>query len=282
MEEPDLDPRRFVALVRSRADVADAIALVDVASTVSRELIDAADLVIDHFVLEARAAGHSWTAIGQRLGMSKQAARQRFGTRPMPMVESGDLEVMPRLQACMDQARVEVEDGGSGAIDTHHLLLGLLQVGLAAAALDRLGITRDRVRDSVRRLFGEPTGAARDGEPELSVDARQALHAAETIAREHGHGHIGTEHLLFVLSTDPGSQARRVLNDLGVETAAIKRELEPCLGARPRRRRRRRKETCSFCGRSKSQGVRLVGGPGVCICDQCVRLASNTLSQLNR
>ncbi len=30
-------------------------------------------------VLSGRAAGHSWTVIGNRLGMSKQAAQQRFG-----------------------------------------------------------------------------------------------------------------------------------------------------------------------------------------------------------
>jgi hypothetical protein len=38
-----------------------------------------ADGLIEHYVGAARAAGLSWTLIGERLGVSKQAARQKFG-----------------------------------------------------------------------------------------------------------------------------------------------------------------------------------------------------------
>lgn len=36
-------------------------------------------------VASARAAGSSWEAIGSALGMSRQAAQQRFGRRPQPI-----------------------------------------------------------------------------------------------------------------------------------------------------------------------------------------------------
>jgi hypothetical protein len=44
---------------------------------------------------------------------------------------------------------------------------------------------------------------------------------------------------LGVLALDPGSRARRVLNDLDVDVAAIKRELNCYVTLNPRRRRRR-------------------------------------------
>src|SRR5215470_6290562 len=63
--------------VRRRASGAP-LDLIEAALAVSDELTAAADEVIGQFVAEARAAGCSWTEIGQRIGVSKQAARQRF------------------------------------------------------------------------------------------------------------------------------------------------------------------------------------------------------------
>jgi len=54
---------------------------IEAALVVSEELTSSADQLIGHFVAEARAAGCSWTEIGQRFGVSKQAARQRFAQR---------------------------------------------------------------------------------------------------------------------------------------------------------------------------------------------------------
>ncbi len=51
---------------------------IEAALAVSEELTSGADELIGQFVDEARQAGCSWTEIGQRIGVSKQAARQRF------------------------------------------------------------------------------------------------------------------------------------------------------------------------------------------------------------
>ena len=55
---------------------------VEAALAVGEELTSGADDLIGQFVDEARHAGCSWTEIGQRIGVSKQAARQRFAQRP--------------------------------------------------------------------------------------------------------------------------------------------------------------------------------------------------------
>src|SRR6476619_7258766 len=51
--------------------------LADAAETASF-LGDLSDHLIGHFVDQARRAGASWTDIGQHMGVSKQAAQQRF------------------------------------------------------------------------------------------------------------------------------------------------------------------------------------------------------------
>jgi hypothetical protein len=40
-----------------------------------------AEVMLRHHVHVARRDGHSWSAIGYALGVSKQAAQQRFGGR---------------------------------------------------------------------------------------------------------------------------------------------------------------------------------------------------------
>src|SRR3978361_936014 len=52
------------------------------AMQLAAELDEVADSLIGHFVDQARRAGASWSAIGQSMGMSKQAAQKRFVARP--------------------------------------------------------------------------------------------------------------------------------------------------------------------------------------------------------
>jgi hypothetical protein len=43
-----------------------------------------------------------------------------------------------------------------------------------------------------------------------------------------------------------------------------------------------RDPSCSFCGKSRVQVKKLVAGPGVFICDQCIKLCSEILEQDTR
>ena len=51
------------------------------AVTVSAQLTDQADSLIGHFVDQARRSGASWSQIGASMGVTKQAAQQRFVPR---------------------------------------------------------------------------------------------------------------------------------------------------------------------------------------------------------
>jgi hypothetical protein len=268
----------LVARIEQAAD--DPLQRLDQAIALREALAADADRVTDHFVGQARDSGQSWTSIGARLGVSKQAARKRFADRARAALA---LPVRPRLRACLDQAGREAQADGSTEVGTHHLLAGLLAEGVAAAILEELGLTADAIRDSGRRLFGPPSPAT-DTVPPLSVEARCALDAAAHQARTHAADNntaavVGTEHLLAVLALDPGARARRILNDLDVDIAAIKRELDCYITLKPPRRRRRQgrklrsDSACSFCGRPATQAGRLVAGPGVWICAACVDIA---------
>jgi len=280
METPSFE--EFVAHIEQSTD--SPLQRLDEAIALGEALAVKADRVTDHFVGQARASGESWTSIGDRLGVSKQAARKRFADR---VQSTFPYQFRPRLRACLDQSHREAQVDGSTEVGTHHLLAGLLAEGVAAAILEKLGVTADAIRDSGHRLFGPPLPVT-DAVPPMSAEAKCALDAAAYSARSDAPDSsapqvVGTEHLLAVLALDPGSRARRVLNDLNIDMAAIKRELNCYVTLKPRRRRRhgarfRGYEACSFCGRPGSEAGPLVAGPGVWICASCLSLAVDVVN----
>jgi len=278
-----VDVGALAAAVRARAPCAP-LDRVEAAIAVGEELASGGDKLIGRFVVEARDAGCSWTEIGERMGVSKQAARQRFaqqaatpgtaGLRPQ-----GRLKPKDRLLACLEAAGREAAADGASEIGTHHLLAGLFEEGVAAAILEKLGVRADAVRAAARALF---PGTGQPGEvPPESAEARDAICGAEALARRGGCGYVGTEHLLGALALDPGSRARRVLASLQVSIPGIKKELECYVSPARQRRRRRGKAAagaCSFCGEPGGAGLRLVAGPGVHICAKCVGLCNEILA----
>lgn len=272
-----IDVAVLVETVRQRAPEAP-LDRIETALAVSEEMTSGADELIGRFVEEARQAGCSWTEIGQQIGVSKQAARQRFSP-PRP-VSPASLPADSRLLVCLQAAGREAAADGAAQIGTHHQLIGLFHDGVAAAILERLGVEADAVRAAARELFpGEQQ--PRELPPPEGVDAQDAVRGAESLARRGGCEHVGTEHLLGALALDPGSRARRVLGKLNVSIPAIKKELECYISpAKPRRRRRGKPAgpACSFCGKPRAADLRLVAGPGVYICAECVALCNEILA----
>ncbi|MGN9912771.1 Clp protease N-terminal domain-containing protein [Phytohabitans sp. LJ34] len=268
-----------------RAAGADHLNRVEAAVGLAGGLSERADALVDHVVGEARRAGVSWTEIGGRLGVSKQAARKRFTERPPTPVLAANVVVRPRLRTCLDRAHEVAAAEQAGQVGTHHLLAGLLAEGVAAAVLDQIGVTAAAFQESSSRLFGPP--APGDGPPMLSPEAvcaiEAAAHHAQATAADPDRVEVGTEHLLLVLAFDPGSRARRVLVDLGADIAVIKKELACHLTLNPRRigwrGKRRRGPACSFCGAAESAGQPLVHGPGVAICGTCTARSAQALER---
>ena len=252
---------------------------VEAALTVSDELVWCADELIGEFVEEARRAGCSWTEIGQRIGVSKQAARERFGDPRRPAPETWRLSAP--CGGCVEAARREAAADGAAEVGTHHLLIGLFHEGVAAAVLAELGVRADAVRAAARELFPGGGGLPGGPPPPESAQAREAIRRAAMLAQRAGLDQVGAEHLLAALPLDPGSRARRVLSQLGVSIAAMKKGLGGYVGPGKQRRRRRGKAdlACSFCGKGQKQVKKLVAGPGVYICDECIDLCNEILAE---
>lgn len=278
-----------MARVGQTADSPDAIERLDAAISVAAESAAAGDQLLDHFVAQARKAGHSWTEVGTRLGVSKQAVRQRFVERTTLFVLPGAVRPAPRLQACLRRAESEAQADGAAEIGTQHLLVGLLAEGVAAAILETQGVHAETIRDAAHRLFGLGGPPSQDA-PAMSAEAVSALDSAARHAADSDPDSesplLRTEHLLFALALDSGGRARRVLNDLGADIAGVRRELERYVSCPPRRRSGRWKRArtssgaaCSFCGRPKRVAGRLVAGPGVHICPACVALSADILER---
>lgn len=247
----------------------------DVALTTAEILSSRGDELVDHFVQLARDGGHSWTDIGERLGVSKQAARERFGDRSTIESAVGELSPTLRLLKCLAAADAVAE---GEPVRSDHQLVGLFEDGVGASILERHGLTRDRVAATANELTD---GLGETSETTDAIQARRNLERASSIARRAGHDYLGTEHLLAAIVLDPGSRARSVLERLNVDIPSIKRELDQSIKPKriPRRRRRHQGAMeCAFCGKQRRDGSRLVAGPGVCICEDCIRLAQDAIA----
>ena len=262
--------RLLIAAVHDAAVSVSPLDRLIAAAVKSAELSAEADALIDHFVAHARTAGHSWTEIGERLGVTKQAVRERFIDR---VNVSGRERFMPRLKRCVTAAGDLARHHGAPEIGTAHLLLALASnEGVACTALNRLGVVPDKLVPVLRASLGDgpPTSAPLTESPELI----EALRAATLFAFGRGHNYVGTEHVLIVLASDPGANSRRALEHLGIGLADIKRELEgslTCNVTKKHRSPRRAACHCSFCGTTDT--ATLVAGPGVWICHTCARIA---------
>jgi Clp amino terminal domain, pathogenicity island component len=215
-----------------------------VAIELGRELSEASDALIERFVVEARAAGLSWTDIGQLFGTSKQAAQKRYGAMAAEDGGGWPGRWAPAARRALDHASEEARDLGHNYVGTEHALLGLLgaEDGLAAHVLNELGVTRERI------LTQECVGASGQPRPYecLGVQPRlkQALERSGRIGERLGHRVTNTEHLLAGLLTVPDALAVEILNRLGVSIDDVREALARRLDVDVQRllvtRRRRR------------------------------------------
>lgn len=108
------------------------------------------------------------------------------------------------------------------AIGAEHLLLGLLadDEGVVARAMAPRA-TLTAVRQQVEALVGRGQTAPA-GDLPFAPSAKTALEGSLREARETGHEHIGTGHLMLGLLRQPDSMAGRIVEALGVDADAVR------------------------------------------------------------
>ena len=137
---------------------------------------------------------------------------------------SGIERFTQRARHVLSLAHQEAERLQQVQIDTDHLLLGLMmeEDGVAGRVLKELGVTLDRLMDTIERDVVRAD--KRTTKLELSADTQKALESAFDEARRLGHHYIGTEHLLLGVMRLSGSQAVETLKKIGITPEQIRRQ----------------------------------------------------------
>ncbi|GAA1000530.1 MULTISPECIES: ATP-dependent Clp protease ATP-binding subunit [Subtercola] len=111
-------------------------------------------------------------------------------------------------------------------IGTEHILLGLIHEGegVAAKALESLGISLDAVREQVQDIIGQgqqqPTGHI-----PFTPRAKKVLELSLREALQLGHNYIGTEHILLGLIREGEGVAAQVLVKLGADLNRVRQQV---------------------------------------------------------
>jgi hypothetical protein len=160
---------------------------------------DIADHLIGHFVDQARRSGASWTEIGTSMGVTKQAAQQRFVPKADVLnPEQGFSRFTPRARNTVVAAQEHARAARSDEITPRHLILGLLDDpgSLAMALLAKQGIATEALREAAAITAGEADPPALIP---FNGAAKKALELTFREALRLGHNYIGTEHILLAL-----------------------------------------------------------------------------------
>ncbi len=187
-----------------------------------RELSALGDAVLGYFVDQARHAGHTWSEIGDALGVSKQAAQQRQTVRMALGVHSPTFErFTPRARSVLEEAEPIARAWGHGYVGTEHLLLALYRQpqGVAAQVLVESKLSADEAEAAISRHI-EPGAGAPEGKLAFTASANAVMTGALASAVDLGHGYIGTEHLLLGLARTDGVGAE-VLAECGLSQEAL-------------------------------------------------------------
>ena len=115
---------------------------------------------------------------------------------------------------------------GHGYIGTEHILLGLIHEGegVAAKALESLGISREAVRQQVEEIIGQGQQAP-SGHIPFTPRAKKVLELTSREASQLGHHYIGTEHILLGLIREGEGVAAQVLVRLGADLNRVRQQV---------------------------------------------------------
>jgi hypothetical protein len=203
----------------------DPLTKISTAEELSAELGRLGDRLVGYFVEQARAEGYSWSDIGTHLGMSRQAAQQRYTPRQSALtmddvIRGGAFKgLAPRAHSALTDAVEHARRLDHPAVRPADLLLGLLAdpQALAVQVVTRLGGNPDVIRSGLRQTGnGAPTVIP------VEPATRAALAKALSEAVGLGHNYIGTEHLLLGILNDPNSDASQTLATAGVTLDAAR------------------------------------------------------------
>ncbi|MFW0118736.1 ATP-dependent Clp protease ATP-binding subunit [Rothia sp. P5764] len=119
-------------------------------------------------------------------------------------------------------------------IGTEHILLGLIHEGegIAARALESLGVSLAAVRDQVQDIIGSGAQAS-SGHIPFTPRAKKVLELSMREAIQLNHGYIGTEHILLGMVRANEGVGNQILTQLGAEPAKVRQTVMDLIAGYP-------------------------------------------------
>ncbi len=229
MTDPlELEP--LIKLVEKQDPDGDPLDHLTNAVVVADDLSDLADDLIGHFIDLARGSGASWAEVGERLGVSKQAAQKRWLPEARPPRQRGRARrgLFARFTAdarsVVIGAQQVARSRGDGQIGSAHLLLAAAAHEEGGRILGESGVDANQVRAALEPL--PETNGPRRGHIPFTADAKKVLQLALRETLRLGGAHIGVGHLLLAMLRDPDTVAGRALTELGVTRESVEAALE--------------------------------------------------------
>jgi ATP-dependent Clp protease ATP-binding subunit ClpC len=129
-----------------------------------------------------------------------------------------------RARRAVVRAQEEARTLNHDFIGTEHLLLGLVGEGhgVAAKALESLGISMEAVRQRVEDIVPPGQVEVRSGHIPFTPRAKQVLELSLSESKLLGHRYIGTEHMLLGLLRLGEGVAAQVLTGLGADLDGVR------------------------------------------------------------
>jgi ATP-dependent Clp protease ATP-binding subunit ClpA len=131
-----------------------------------------------------------------------------------------------RARRVLVLAQNEASNLNHNFIGTEHLLLALAREGqgVAAKALEELGVSPDIVRARVLEVIG-PSATPASGEAPFTPRSKTVLEQALRQALNLGHNYIGTEHLLLGIVAEGEGVAAQILIAQGLTLGMVREKV---------------------------------------------------------
>lgn len=215
----------LIAYVEHRHPDGDPLARLSDAVLIGSQLNEQGDALIGHYVDQARRSGASWSQIGASMGVTKQAAQQRFVGKAVAFEVPGDQLFSRFTPRAGDALATAAASAHGGPVEAEHIAVGAVADpdGLAGRIAVRAGLDAVTLATALQVALARTTGATPEElrDIDFAESGGEVLKGTLRAVLSLSHNYVGTEHLLLgaVLS---GTPAAAKLVELGLDEQVVR------------------------------------------------------------
>ena len=195
----------------------------------SGQVSELGENLVGFYVDEARRSGATWSEIGERLGVSRQAVQKRFIPSPESKDRAGFWDrASTELRSAVEAARRQAQARRKTYLGTEHLLLGIIEQPKdhASRVLAACGADPVTLRGAIDGRIGTVTDEPLPDETPFTQLALSSLQHALREALRANASSIDTIHLALGLITVGNGVAHDVLVTLGISYERLRTAAE--------------------------------------------------------